>query len=140
MAGVAGQSFGDALRLSYRLLRREWRAGELRVLLAALVVTVASITAVSLFTDRMERAMELGANEVVGERFQLAAVKAVGEGYPLRGRLRVAQAPFAEDTPAKGIPAPGDAWLDARLMSILGIQVGDTLELGARRLRARPGR
>ena len=137
MADSASQSFGDAARLSYRLLRREWRAGELRVLLAALVITVASITAVSLFSDRMERAMEMGANELLagdllvmssepidarledeaigrgaastrmlsfrsvavsGDRFQLAAVKAVSDGYPLRGQLRVADAPFAKDS------------------------------------------
>jgi putative ABC transport system permease protein len=174
MPGARGQSFMDAARLSYRLLKREWRAGELRVLLAALVITVASITAVSLFTDRMERAMEMGANEllaadmlvrstmpidaalqdearrrgldtarmlsfrsvaVVGDRFQLAAVKAVDDSYPLRGTLRVADAPFAEDRPATGIPAPGEVWVDARLVGVLGIDVGDTLELGASRFR-----
>lgn len=174
MPGETQQSFLDAARLSYRLLKREWRAGELRVLLAALVITVASITAVSLFTDRMERAMEMGANEllaadmlvlssmpidaeleqeairrglatarmlsfrsvaVVGDRFQLAAVKAVNEGYPLRGALRVANAPFAEDRPATGVPAPGSVWVDARLVSLLGIDVGDELELGASHLR-----
>lgn len=164
----------DALRLSSRLLKREWRAGELRVLLAALVITVASITAVSLFTDRMERAMEMGANEllagdmlvmssepidtaveeeairrglatartlsfrsvvVVGDRFQLAAVKAVDDNYPLRGTLRIADAPFAEDRPATGVPEPGSVWLDARLAGILGVAVDDPVELGASRPR-----
>ncbi len=168
------QSFNDAARLSYRLLKREWRAGELRVLLAALVITVASITAVSLFIDRMERAMEMGANEllagdilvvstepidaeleheaigrglatarllsfrsvaVVNDHFQLAAVKAVNDGYPLRGTLRVAETPFGEDAVATGIPAQGDAWVDARLIGILGIAVGEYVELGATRLR-----
>ena len=168
------QGFLDAARLAYRLLKREWRAGELRVLLAALVITVASITAVGLFTDRMDRAMERGANEllagdmlvsssepideslavearrrglatartlgfrsvvVVGERFQLAAVKAVDASYPLRGVLRVAEAPFADDAPAQGIPALGEAWLDARLISILDIRVGESVDVGARSLR-----
>ena len=174
MTANTGQRFADTARLAYRLLKRQWRAGELRVLLAALVVAVASITAVSLFTDRMERAMEIGANEllaadllvtspvsigaalqdeavdlglatartlrfrsvaVVGERFQLTAVKAVDEDYPLRGALRVAEAPFAEDAVATGIPASGDVWVDARLIGILGIAVGDQVELGATRLR-----
>ena len=174
MVEQSPQRFTDTARLAYRLLKREWRAGELRVLLAALIVTVASITAVSLFTDRMERAMETGANEllaadlllvstlpidreleeqatgrglatastlsfrsvaVAGDRFQLAAVKAVDESYPLRGALRVSDAPFAEDRPASGIPEPGNIWVDARLVGILGIQVGDALELGASRFR-----
>ena len=151
MDGNNGQRFAGTARLAYRLLKREWRAGELRVLLAALVVTVASITAVGLFTDRMERAMETGANEllaadllvtssvpisaelqdeatglglatarilsfrsvtVAGDRFQLAAVKAVDEDYPLRGALRVADAPFAEDRESANIPERGSiTWL-----------------------------
>ena len=170
MDGNNGQRFAGTARLAYRLLKREWRAGELRVLLAALVVTVASITAVGLFTDRMERAMETGANEllaadllvtssvpisaelqgeatglglatarilsfrsvtVAGDRFQLAAVKAVDEDYPLRGALRVADAPFAEDRESADIPERGSVWVDARLIAILGIQVGDELGLGA---------
>jgi putative ABC transport system permease protein len=72
---------------------------------------------------------------VVGDRFQLAAVKAVDAGYPLRGSLRVADAPFADDRAAAGIPAPGSVWVDARLVGVLGIEVGDELELGASRLR-----
>ncbi len=174
MPATTDQSLSNAARLSYRLLKREWRAGELRVLLAALIVTVASITAVSLFTDRMERAMEVGANEllagdmlvissepiaadiedeairrglatarllsfrsvtVVGDRFQLAAVKAVDERYPLRGALRIGDAPFTAGEPTKDVPAPGDVWIDARLLAILGVSVGDSLELGVRRLR-----
>jgi putative ABC transport system permease protein len=172
--GNNGQRFAGTARLAYRLLKREWRAGELRVLLAALVVTVASITAVGLFTDRMERAMETGANEllaadllvtssvpisaelqdaatglglatarilsfrsvtVAGDRFQLAAVKAVDAHYPLRGALRVADAPFAKDRESADIPERGSVWVDARLIGILGIQVGDELGLGVSRFR-----
>jgi putative ABC transport system permease protein len=168
------QTYSHAARLAYRLLRREWRAGELRVLLAALVITVASITAVTLFIDRMERALTMGASEllagdllmvsadpidagvaeearaagletartlsfrsvtVVGDRFQLAAVKAVNESYPLRGALRVTHTPYGEDATTDQVPTPGSVWPDARLVSILGIAVGDELSLGARTFR-----
>jgi len=75
MTANSSQRFVGTARLAYRLLKREWRAGELRVLLAALVVTVASITAVGLFTDRMERAMETGANELLAaERLRSGAI------------------------------------------------------------------
>ena len=172
MTSDSGRKFTDAVRLSYRLLKREWHAGELRVILAALVVTVTSITAVGLFTDRMERAMVVSANEllaadmlvvssnplgtalsdeavrrglatartlsfasvlVVGDRFQLAAVKAVSDAYPLRGNLRVSAVPFTKDEPASAVPAPGTVWLDARLMSILEVDVGDEVTLGVAR-------
>ena len=52
--------------LALRLLRREWRAGELKVLAAALVIAVAGVCGVGFFTDRMSRAMESGATELLG--------------------------------------------------------------------------
>ena len=72
---------------------------------------------------------------VDGERFELASMKAVGAGYPLRGRLRVGDAPFAPDAETTEIPTPGNAWPDARLASALGVEIGDSVELGATRLR-----
>ena len=53
------------LTYGLRLLMREWRAGELHVLVAALVVAVATVTAVGFFTDRVERAMTLQASELL---------------------------------------------------------------------------
>ena len=64
-------------RLAWRLLRREWRAGELTVLLGALLIAVTISTAISLFTQRLERSMTdraaefLGADLVVSSRSPL---------------------------------------------------------------------
>lgn len=44
-------------RLALRLLRRDWRSGELALLGAALVLTVAAVTAVGFFSDRIEGLM-----------------------------------------------------------------------------------
>lgn len=154
---------------SLRLTARDWRAGELRALLLALVVAVASIASVGFFVDRMRQALSLEARQLLGAdlvvaadreidpdllaearsrglatavtvnfpsmvvadgRPQLAAVKAVSEGYPLRGRLRVADAPNAPDAPAQGIPPPGAAWADAQLVQGLGVAVGGRAGLG----------
>ena len=38
--------------LAFRTLGRDWRSGELLVLVGALVVAVAAMTAVGFFTDR----------------------------------------------------------------------------------------
>ncbi|MEM7253480.1 MAG: FtsX-like permease family protein [Pseudomonadota bacterium] len=70
----------------------------------------------------------------VGDEFQLAAVKAVGPRYPLRGRLIISDAPFADGKVTEAIPAPGTAWLDARLMATLDLKVGDAITLGERSL------
>lgn len=66
---------------------------------------------------------------------ELVGVKAVAPGYPLRGALRVADAPGGADAPAPGVPGPGEAWVDERLLSSLGLEPGDAIGLGELRLR-----
>ena len=51
---------------SLRMLRRDARAGELRLLVAALVVAVAALTAVGFFSDRVRKALEQEANQLLG--------------------------------------------------------------------------
>lgn len=53
------------VRLAFMALRRDWRAGELRLLAAAVVVAVAALTTAASFTDRVGRAMELQATELL---------------------------------------------------------------------------
>lgn len=73
---------------------------------------------------------------VVGEKLQLAEVKAAQPGYPLRGQLRVSDQLFAPETTAASAPPPGAAWLDSRLFQQLGLEVGEQVRLGAASLRA----
>jgi putative ABC transport system permease protein len=65
-----------------------------------------------------------------GDRFQLAEVKAVSEGYPLRGHLEVAATPFGLASPTQAIPSPGTVWIEGRLLSSLGLRVGQQVQLG----------
>ncbi|MDO9132891.1 ABC transporter permease, partial [Hydrogenophaga sp.] len=58
------------------------------------------------------------------------ALKSVGEGYPLRGSLRVAETPTGTDAPTRDIPAPGTAWVDAALLVSLDLEMGQPLLLG----------
>lgn len=163
-----------ALRFALRALRRDWHAGELRVLALALVVAVASVTAVGFVADRARLALQAQANELLaadlvvtapepldpafkqeaaarglaqartaallsvvlaGDAAQLAEVKAVERGYPLRGQLRTAITPFGQEQIADQVPAPGQAWVEARLLTALGARLGDTLRVGERTLR-----
>lgn len=70
-----------------------------------------------------------------GEASALAAIKAVGEGFPLRGRLTVAAQSYGAAQPATGIPARGEAWADSRLLQELQTDAGGTLKAGALELR-----
>ncbi len=52
-------------RFAARAFKRDFKAGELRVLALALIIAVASVTAVGFFTDRIGRAMERQAADVL---------------------------------------------------------------------------
>jgi len=56
----------NAFSLSYRLLLRQGRSGGLGLLVAGLLVATAALVAVSVFTDRVGRALERQAGEALG--------------------------------------------------------------------------
>jgi putative ABC transport system permease protein len=68
------------------------------------------------------------ADDAKGGETKLVALKGVTEGYPLRGNLTLA----AKGGPVitRGIPAPGQVWVDPALLESLSIDVGDLLWLG----------
>jgi len=70
----------------------------------------------------------------------LASIKAVDNAYPLKGKLRRTTTPFTADAnlieSVDFGPAMGEAWVDARLLPLLNIQLGDQIELGDIRLKA----
>ena len=65
-----------------------------------------------------------------GGAARLVAVKAVSDGYPLRGVLQVRDAPDAPVQPSAGVPARGTVWVDPQLLDSLGLALGDRLLLG----------
>lgn len=67
----------NALTLAWRLLLRDWKSGELTVLLMALVIAVTSLTAVGFLGDRVGHAVKLRAAE------SLAADLRLGSSQPL---------------------------------------------------------
>jgi putative ABC transport system permease protein len=165
---------------SLRMTARDWRAGELRFLLVALIVAVSALSSVGFFIDRMRAGLARDANQLLGadllvnadhpvppgwrqeaarrgllladtvtfpsmaqggegeaSQAQLASIKAVSPGYPLRGVLRITTRPeeasAARGAPARSIPAPGTVWVDANLLPALNVKVGDALQVGERR-------
>ncbi len=162
------------LSFSLRMFRRDIRSGELRVLLAALTVAVASVTSVGFFIDRVQGALRWQANELLaadlvisadhplpaayaeqartarletarvyqfrtmlfaGGDNTLAELKAVDAGYPLRGKLKIADQPLAPEREVQAMPERGSVWVEEDLLRRLHLQVGDTLTVGAQALR-----
>lgn len=166
------------LKQALTMTRRDWRAGELRFLLVALIVAVASLASVGFFIDRMRAGLNRDAHQLLGAdlvinadqpvndmwraeaqrrgltladtvafpsmasagegdraQSQLAAIKAVSPGYPLRGTLKIAATPGGPDTETRDIPAPETVWVDAGILSALDAKVGDTLRLGDKAFR-----
>jgi putative ABC transport system permease protein len=73
---------------------------------------------------------------VVGEQeHQLVQVKAVADGYPLRGRLQIRDEATAAVASAAGPPRPGQVWVEPRLLVMLGVELGHVLPLGQSELR-----
>ena len=70
-------------------------------------------------------------SDAQGGESRLVAVKAVSDGYPLRGRIALREA-----LPAQGAaPAPGDVWVDPAVADGLGLKLGDPVLLGDSQLR-----
>lgn len=163
------------LRLCWRMLRRDLRAGELTLLGIALALAVAALSSVAFLTERVEGALRQQSHQLLGgdlllsadhplppekreraqalglamaesivfpsmvsntQAAQLAEIKAVSAQYPLRGALRVTDDSGQGDREIRGIPARGEAWVDARLLSTLNIRLGDEIQVGSSRMRA----
>ncbi len=70
-----------------------------------------------------------------GELSQLAALNAVTASYPLRGHVRIADAPFGAARTTEGMPGRGEVWIDARIIARLKIALGTLLRIGAASFR-----
>ncbi|MES2972430.1 MAG: FtsX-like permease family protein [Pseudomonadota bacterium] len=168
----------SALRLGWRTLWRDLRAGELKLLIVAVTLAVAALTAVGFFADRLKGGLQrdarqlLGGDAVIasdnptpkafldearrlglqsastlgfptmgrapdaqGGASKLVALKVVDTGYPLRGNLKVAPQPDMPGSNTRDVPAAGEAWVDAPLLDVLDLKMGDTLLLGDAQLR-----
>lgn len=71
----------NLLRLSLNLLRRDWRAGEWRVLLLALVLAVGSLATVGLFADRVRLALQQEATSLIGADLRIVSARPLPPAY-----------------------------------------------------------
>jgi putative ABC transport system permease protein len=77
------------------------------------------------------------ADDAKGGETKLVALKAVSEGYPLRGQMSLQNLQSdgaANNQPAtrltRDVPQAGQAWADPSVLEVLNLQVGDAIWLG----------
>ncbi|WP_434697228.1 ABC transporter permease [Pseudomonas sp. Z1-14] len=80
------------------------------------------------------RVVEFSSVVATDNGIQLSSVKAADDIYPLRGELKSAPAPFAPEETG-GRPAPGEAWVEARLLTALDLKIGDSIDVGNKTVR-----
>ena len=71
----------NTLRMSLIMLRRDWRAGEWRVLLIALVLAVGSMATVGLFADRVHMALQQEATSLIGADLRISSTRPLPKEY-----------------------------------------------------------
>lgn len=70
------------------MLRRDWRAGEWRVLLIALILAVGSISTVGLFSDRVRQALQQEAHSLLGADLRINSIRPVPIAYRAEAQNR----------------------------------------------------
>lgn len=168
-------------RLAWRQLLRDLGAGDVRILIVAVMLAVVAVTAVGFVTDRAQRALVIEANRLLGgdavlrsdtpfastlraaanapglahaetvelnsmvrivggggagtdASLRLGELRALGQGFPLRGSFRIVTADHREQD-ASGIPQTGTVWMSRAGAETLGASVGTTIAIGNSNLR-----
>lgn len=71
----------SSLLLALRMLKRDWHAGELRVLGASIVIAVTCVTAVVFFTDRIAQALNHQAGELIAADLRVVSDHALSQSF-----------------------------------------------------------
>ena len=68
-------------KLALRLIWRDWRGGELRLLWMALILAISSLTSISLFTNRIEQSMTVESANLLAADLRLNSNYAISEKW-----------------------------------------------------------
>ncbi len=64
------------------------------------------------------------------DEFLLSSVKAVSDEYPLLGQLQISNQLYGEAIPTQDVPAPGNVWVEDRVLNELGLTLGEEINVG----------
>ncbi|MCI0571995.1 MAG: permease, partial [Myxococcaceae bacterium] len=86
-------------------------------------------------TETRELPSMIRVDGAAGEQLRLGELRALGEGFPLRGSFRIVDAAGGPERQAGGIPGRGTLWMTRAGADTLRAHVGDTVIIGESRLR-----
>lgn len=69
------------------------------------------------------------------DRQQLVQAKGVSGNYPLAGKIEIQRSATGPRERVTEPPPPGEIWLNARLLPLLDVNIGDQVEMGEHRLK-----
>ena len=85
-------------------------------------------------SDKLSQSLLLDITLTHNSQWQQVQLKLVDDQYPLKGELVLAKAPGANGTASLSGPVEGEIWVDARLYSKLGLDIGQELDVAGQNL------
>lgn len=108
-----------AFLIAWRQLRSQWAAGEIRVLVLALMLAVAATTSVGFFTHRMESALVRQGGMLLGGDLVLTADHAIPEKYAKEAAQRGLKVTQAAEFPSMVLHGE-----DSQLVEVKAVAIG----------------
>ena len=108
---------------SFRMTQRDWRAGELRFLLVALIVAVAALSSVSFFVDRMRTGLNRDAHQMLGADLLIRTDEQIAPAWKAEAEKRGLQLAETIVFPSMAIAGDGDQAV-SKLASIKAVTPG----------------
>jgi putative ABC transport system permease protein len=123
--------------LAWRQSLRDLRAGELRLLLVAVTLAVAALTAVGFFADRLERGLGRDARQLLGGDALVASDRPTPQAFVDEARQRGLSVATTTTFPSMA-RAPDDRGGASRLVAVKAVSEAYPLR-GRLKLRSAPG-
>ncbi len=93
-------------------------------------LTTKQLTSLANITESVVNTLQIDVTLTFNGNWQNSKLKAVGDDYPLQGKLLTSTSLQSPATVTNGGPVAGSIWLDSRLITSLMLSIGDAIKLG----------
>ncbi|MFB1000558.1 MAG: permease, partial [Colwellia sp.] len=93
-------------------------------------LTPKQLSSLKNLSERIVNTLQINTTLTFNGKWQNSTLKAVGEDYPLQGKLLTSTSLQSPATATSVGPMGGNIWLDSRLLASLTLSIGDTIKLG----------